>query len=776
MSDSTVIISLTLRMLSDWHIGTGTAAHGHISRRVLRDEHGLPYVPAKTLNGVWRDACEVAAHALDSGPAGVWHDWVEYLFGSQPAYPGEEATREPDAIARHPRSAALRLRGPLRLPGKLGPALVGRKELRDAVTFVRPGVAIDACTGTAAEDKLRFDEMARGGLSLVGKAELPASLNEAERGCALALLWAGAALVEGIGAKRRRGAGRCRLEPSGPGMPPSPQRLRELAQAPVPPPEADQPAGPDPVEVPQASGPGWERALLRMELVTPLIAYDRTIGNAVQSRDHAPGWMLLREVLSRLGSQAAAAARRGDLVVTPATPMIDDMPGRPVPRVLAQGKDSPEQFVNRMAGREPESDEVFKRVRSGYLPAVPGHGLTLSRPRTVLRMHNTIADASQRPSARLGGVYVYRALAAGTVLAAEVRVRSELLEKGWPERLAGEWRLGRSRKDDYGLVRVTIVPEVRSDPPHRELREGDRLKVWLLSDTLVRNLRLAPSTDPADLARALQNAFAAAGASGVVLQAVDADDGLMHASFETSRTDSWHTGWRLPRPTLLGFAAGGCLEFRVVAGRIDADALVAVEMAGIGERRGEGFGRIRLNDPLLDEAHPAIASSERAARPPVSEGTPLPFEVGKPGHAEARIIEEAAWRTEIWRCSEKRAADLDRPVLGDLTALSPTQLNAIRTLFGHLDEPEPRLRARIERLTRRWNRQSGARQALEDLLLTPTQPWELLNLPESTLSLTKDGPQRLQRELRSEALRSLLTACMAAHSRHQAHLSPQEAR
>ncbi|WP_119726309.1 RAMP superfamily CRISPR-associated protein [Thermomonospora amylolytica] len=349
-----IAISLTLRMLSDWHIGTGTAAHGHISRRVLRDEHGLPYVPAKTLNGVWRDACEVAAHALDSGPAGIWHDWVEYLFGSQPAYPGEEATREPDTIARHPRPAALLLRGPLCLPGELGPVLAGRKELRDAVTFVRPGVAIDARTGTAAEDKLRFDEMARGGLSLVGRAELPDSLNEGELGCALALLWAGAALVEGIGAKRRRGAGRCRLEPSGPGMPPSPQRLEALVQNPVPPPEPDEPDGPartdapqtsgpqrlradgpgdpDPVGAPQTSGPGWERALLRMELVTPLIAHDRTIGNAVQGRDHAPGWMLLREVLRRLDSQVAhAAVRRGDLVVTPATPMVDDLPGGPRP-------------------------------------------------------------------------------------------------------------------------------------------------------------------------------------------------------------------------------------------------------------------------------------------------------------------------------------------------------------------------------------------------------------------------------------------------------------
>ncbi|WP_289007921.1 RAMP superfamily CRISPR-associated protein [uncultured Thermomonospora sp.] len=815
-------IALTLRMLSDWHIGTGTTLQGHLNRQVLRDEHGLPYVPAKTLNGVWRDACEVAAHALDSGPSGIWHEWVEYLFGSQ--HPS------PEEAARHPKPAALRLGGPLRLPGALGPALAGRRKLRDAVTFVRPGVAIDPRTGTAAEDKLRFDEMARGGLSLAGTAELPDALSERERGCAMALLWAGAVLVEGIGAKRRRGAGRCRLEPSGPGMPPGPQRLQELVHNPVPPPRPEEPTGTShasgPVRLradepndpagtlpavpeqnqarePQASGParlradepdgstatppsgagrpqrtaGWERVLLRIELLTPLIAYDRTVGNAVQGRDHAPGWMLLREVLHRVGSpEAHAAARRGDLVVTPATPMVDGMPGRPVPRVLAQAKDAPELFRNRMAERDGASGQVFKRVRAGYLPAAGGGRLTLHRPQTTLRMHNTIADASQRPTARLGGVYVYQALAAGTVLGAEVRVRAGLLEAGWHERLPGPWRLGRSRKDDYGLVDVTVVPDVPAGPPHRDLRAGDRLKVWLLSDTLVRNARLTPSTDPADLARALQAAFADAGAPGVVLKSVDEDDGLLHASFEVARTDSWHTGWRLPRPTLLGFAAGGCLEFEVVSGWIGAEALAAVELAGVGERRGEGFGQIRLNDPLLEKTAPAIVPEPAVPQPATAQGEPPSFEPGGPGYAEAQVIETAAWRTEIWRLCEERAADPTNPVLRDLTKLSSSQLNGLRGLLNHLEEPEPRLRKRIDRLTCRWSNDSGAREDLKALLLDPDQPWRRLRLPEADLTLTADGARRLRRELRAEALRSLLTACLAAHTRRQAHASPQEAR
>ncbi|WP_207400894.1 RAMP superfamily CRISPR-associated protein, partial [Actinomadura roseirufa] len=215
-------VSLTLRMLSDWHIGAGTGRHGHLSRQVLRDEDRLPFVPAKSLNGVLRDACEIAARALDAGTGGrpVWHEWVDYLFGHQAASRPAAADAVPAHLARHPRPAAFLYLGPLRMPGDLGPAIARNRRLADAVTFVKPGVAHDPETGAAREDMLRFDEMARGGVILEGAAELPGGLSEAQLGCARALLWAGARLVEGIGANRRRGSGRCRLDLGGAGLPP----------------------------------------------------------------------------------------------------------------------------------------------------------------------------------------------------------------------------------------------------------------------------------------------------------------------------------------------------------------------------------------------------------------------------------------------------------------------------------------------------------------------------------------------------------------------------
>ena len=48
---------LRLEFLSDWHVGSGTGRPGNVDRLVTRDASGLPYVPAKTLTGIWRDAC-----------------------------------------------------------------------------------------------------------------------------------------------------------------------------------------------------------------------------------------------------------------------------------------------------------------------------------------------------------------------------------------------------------------------------------------------------------------------------------------------------------------------------------------------------------------------------------------------------------------------------------------------------------------------------------------------------------------------------------------------
>ncbi|MEA2686926.1 MAG: CRISPR-associated protein Csx10, partial [Actinomycetota bacterium] len=328
-------LQLALTMTSDWHVGAGYGRPGEVDRLVRRDPDDLPFVPAKTLTGIWRDACEVVARGLDDGTSdGSWQEWVRWIFGSQPAQ-GEEGPI---------RRAALSIRA-ARYPAALRNAMPipGRARVREAVTFVKPRVAIDPATGHARPDFLRFEEMARAGSVLTASARLDfEDLDVAARSVVTALLVMGAAMVERLGGKRRRGAGSCRMEIDG--APPLAAvvewvRGTTIPRAPVPSANAftigDQPV--------QFAG-RWMVVPLSLRLESPVIVHLRTIGNSVCSLPFIPGGHLLAAALARLPRAGqvdlGGAARRGELVVTNATVLVEGERAVPVPACLVREKDA----------------------------------------------------------------------------------------------------------------------------------------------------------------------------------------------------------------------------------------------------------------------------------------------------------------------------------------------------------------------------------------------------------------------------------------------------
>ncbi|MFF4411570.1 RAMP superfamily CRISPR-associated protein [Streptosporangium sp. NPDC001559] len=790
--------TISLFMVSDWRVGTGTGVHGYADRLVRREEQSSalapapPVVPAKTLVGVWRDSCELAAYALDSGPAGVWHDWVRFLFGGQYAPAG----RTPGATGRTSSPAALTLDGPLRLPGRLAEVLRERPHVALATTFRKPGVAVDPRTGGAEEGMLRFEEMARGGVTLEGQGRIDgfAGLDEARRETAVALLDAGARLLERLGGKRRRGAGRCRMTLDGLGV--SPEWTPPPLDGVPSPPDGPRHEVADRPEPAGTAGPGWERVELLITVEQPVLAAATVLGNVVRGADHLPGWCLMPEVARRLGGGAHALVRTGDLVVTAAFPVSPSGAGTlPVPRVLVHEKGASGTVTgNRMAEGGPPGGKPY---REGYLVPEGPERYTVVTPAGTVRMHNTIQDDLQRPTREVGGVYVYRALAAGTVLRAEVRVRTGSLGDGWARRLGGRWRIGRSAKDDYGKVQVTAVPigapvgasvsapvSAPVGVPSAGGHSGGPLRVWLLSGLLVRDRRLRPSTDPRDVARALERAFAKAGASGVRLEPVTGTGGTptpgtgesraagtgeeaITAALGVQRTESWHRGWNLPRPTLYGLAQGSCLTFGV-HGPLTPEVLAEVRAAGVGERRAEGFGQVEFDHDVLLTPVGTVPPT-----PPAPAGPAEPVESLAPderGHREARVFERAAWRAEIHRACERIRADRTSRARVVPAGVSGTQLNALRRIVREL--PSGRAESGLLWLTRNkagrppWPKEEVT--ALRRLLTDPDTVWALLALPEDRLVVTRDGIESLRAELRHEAVRVLMDSCLAAHVRDKA--------
>ena len=507
-----------------------------------------------------------------------------------------------------------------------------------------------------------------------------------------------------LGAKRRRGLGSCRL------------RVAEVAgledviawaggghPAELP---AEAPVGPG-QEEPEAGDGQWLRVSLRLELKTPLVVHRRTIGNVQLSADRVPGWMLLPMAVAALRPGVPgvdSAARAGRLLVTDATPEIGGAPARRVPSALAQEKGTAplaERTWNRFAEL---ADIQVKALRAGYIGGEePGHLPRWVGTDRAITTHNVIDDELGRPSSAVGGVYSVEALTVGGrarppgVFRAELRVRAGVVasagEKWWQVLDGARW-VGRKARGDYGQVEV----EAKLLPAGAAVAESaepvTELRVWLLSEALVRDARLRQSTSPDDFGRALASAL------GVPPETVrlrqDVGDGLLNWLGAAERAESWQRSWGLPRTSLVGIAAGSCGVFELDE-PVSPAQMAEVELAGVGERRAEGFGQVRINDNLLNgrlshlTASGPLPDQDRAVTlvPPEDPSFPM-----------ARGLERVAWLSEVAQRAEELAADpgARERATGITSAVPGAQLGSLRAVVGRLgpDEGPPTLRHWVE--------------------------------------------------------------------------------
>ncbi len=743
--------TLVVTMASDWHVGAGVGRPGSVNRLVARDRDELPYLPAKTLTGVWRDACEQVAAALDRGGSG-WTALLEAVFGSQPGVSGSEGERRLGG----PRPAALSVR-PARLSPELRAALTAPDHgpLREALTFVRPGVRIDPASGRALDRHLRFTEMARGGCRLRAQGcrlDLDRLPGEELALAAWALLVAGLRLVDHLGGGRRRGAGRCRWSIEDLGPEEELALIEHLERRP----RAPEPALPGPrpragLRRPRCEGDEWVEVPLRLELLDPVLVPGRVLGNVVEGLDHLPGRMLLPLVeaaAAAAGFDLREAVARGDLRVLPAHPELEGRRGRPVPFVLHRRKGAGPR--GKFHG---SAEPGLKPERSGYAgPWEEGRGeIVYGRTASAVYVHNTVADAPQRPAGP-GGVYAYQAIEAGSRLAAAVRLRSGLAQDlgDWWRHLAGEHRLGGSRKDDFGRVLIRVEPPRRLEFGFRP--HDGRLRVWCLSDVLLEEGGLR---DPRRGGTSAERLGEELGRHlGVKLSV----DGGGPAGLRVRRHDAWQERWGLPRPSLVAIAAGSVVSFEVT-GALRPEAAARCLAAGVGLRRAEGFGDLAFDDPLLFAATVDY-------RPPRDERPEGPPSSGSPDEADrefAEVVERAAWRSQIQAAAVARGADAGfrAQALGWGPGLTSSQLGALRTMVRGRDRLE-RLEAlaAVERRAKRWG--ASAIGGLRRLFTDPEEVWRLLGA-EGWPALSPEGVARLRSELWEEALVLLVDEAARRH-------------
>lgn len=646
-------IQINIVFHSDWHVGEGAGGAGYIDRLVRRHpQDGLPFVPAKTLTGILRDGCEKVAFGLDDGQPGAWQSFVAALFGQQSQGTDNPATTTP---------ARLHI-GPGRFAPELRAALAHDSELAAALVFIKPGVAIDA-NGVARSDMLRFEEVVLAGSELTAEAEILVDRGTI-RPAALALLAAGARAAERLGGKRRRGNGRCSIEIVG-----APPKLIEILRQAPPEWPAEPPCGLSLATGVQRSRQ-WQRFSLDLELLSPVVVPERTAGNVITSRDHVPGSLLLpalnqrlRQLLGDRAGQLTTALAAGLVQVRNAYPSRGGERLLPVPAALMAEKERPGVVVNELYVR-PDEHTQRKQLRAGYVSAA---GLPRSEEEksplvtidSVAVTHAVIDDQPQRPTAAVGGVYTYEAISCGQSLRAEVWIDASLLASaGDPRVLNGEIRLGRAKKDDYGRVRVTAAS---FDGKPAATGERGQFTLWLVSPLLARDERLRPIVDVGSLTTWLGK-----------LLAVDLS--CQRAFVRSLRDDGWNTAWREPRPTRFALAAGSCFLFKITGGSLAAERLARLAEEGLGERRGEGYGEVRVDPPLLVESATRLAVNN-VPPPPAGEQHPVAVT------AFSQQIVERAWRRAIRHQALLGAPAIARELGWTDSKPQNSQLGALRSQF-----------------------------------------------------------------------------------------------
>lgn len=785
-----------LTMISDWHIGSGTGIPRNVDKLLIRDHEDLPFVPAKTLTGIWRDACERLALGLDNGEKnGKWLELVDKIFGNQPALTEKEETEKQKQT---PNKAILQI-SPARLPQDLREMLKGgsRRILRDSLTFIKPGVKIDKDSGMSVTDMLRYEEMGRIGTILRAECEIDWSeFDEQARKLLSALLIGGAKIVERIGGKRRRGAGKCELS-----FVDTSADMKKVIE------ELDRNASNPSINRSKSSlnyetkaveikSDEWVIIPFRMELEMPVAIVSNTLGNVAESLDYVPGTYLLpyftRKFNSLIFRQAVAS---GDAQVLPASVEIADERGLPVPRSLSankvDGSFTKEGTVfNRFCDSTKDRDQQ-KPYRSGYIGSFSktldnGNGkLPAYKPvPKVLLTHNTVKDEIQRPHEDVGGVYSREAIAGGTLLRSELRLRKEVFEAlkiSDLSELNGTCRIGTSSKDDYGLVRIEILskkdvsPRKHQVPPPTTKNGKKLLTICLLSDVLLPNENLR-QTDVNKLRTFLEDKLNVT-LKDYKLTPDEIDNHLISSLIAVGRIESWHDGWNRPRPSFIPLLAGSCAVFEVENIKDETEfyeMLAKLELSGISERRGEGYGQICFNSPILTE--------------PINHWKPADKLQGDEKESDkklkrddrnfeyARQIERAAWRKVIER-KVLRIADnkqFREHVLDWTDEPNATQASSLRSALQRLDKPKgEKVVDWLDHLEATANRKEKwtdkARKFLREILTCEEKIWGLLQEEVSTLSfppeITENSKADLEKELWAEAVKSLFDACVRAHKR-----------
>lgn len=176
----------TIQFLSDWHIGSGLSAGAASDAEVNKDENGLPYIPGKTMKGLFKAALmEMPGHFMNQ-------EKIKSIFGYEILDP------ETEKVIKTKSGTAF-----------FSNACLPSDEANEAINasdFLYRKIASTEIgkNGIAVNHSLRTMEVCMP-LTLVGEIT---GVNDEEK----EILSKAAKWLRSIGVNRNRGLGRCKIQ------------------------------------------------------------------------------------------------------------------------------------------------------------------------------------------------------------------------------------------------------------------------------------------------------------------------------------------------------------------------------------------------------------------------------------------------------------------------------------------------------------------------------------------------------------------------------------
>ena len=439
------------------------------------------------------------------------------------------------------------------------------------------------------------------------------------------------------------------------------ESLREIPDPPDLPESSPQDIAMPDLQQSESGDTTWYETTLDIVLDTPVVSYEVPFSNEVRSLDFLRGTVLVPWLHGLLRKKyqdktlVHSAIVSGDLRISDALPVYRKNPGLPVPFVLENEKVREDKPKDKQDDEEPctlfnrhipiddqERGENTIPTRGCYV-FVDSSGASvkewIGKPSLIGRQSTAIN--SETGAAKDGQLFLVRALPAGLKLRASIVVSERLLgelrgtdasaedspltlDLGIAEQSA--FLGSRKLTGTFGRARCTVgstFTKVGSTPPPVEGPVTDEgtpasssestevVSLWFTSDVLARSSALGPGGSVEDLEIAFRRANVPV---TVVQESPDQDSGDKNrkrvlTAIRHRRVDSWSPRDNAPRATRLAIQAGSVVQVRVSPD--DLTPLKALGHIGVGELTPQGYGRFRVDSPILAKATLPLFKTER---------------------------------------------------------------------------------------------------------------------------------------------------------------------